>query len=674
MSFAPCPPPVTRVVSSSVRVTRQSPFGLPPKPRPVARRGRAAASENQMRLDNFCKRGEGGTANGVTDEPELTEQQPQHPPQSFSQQLPAVQQPQPPQQPQQPPQPQQHGIQEQLQRQPVSAQSTVGRGGGSNRTEGSREPRSEQRAGPPDAARLQRLVERQQKEIESLRSTMEQCLTGLMECQGRLATIEKERNEERRQRENDEEMRHEGEEECDRMSFVSSKSKTTPIRSPIKITMESTSFTSSVSFASQAKSATAAGSLGRPVYPENHCPRQDSPSSRVAACSSSCSAVGQPMQESKETARRSNSCAALRRPVAPDATAQSSSSRKNNKRSTSARPSINDSHLREIKRHAGTDVTVLRHDVEDRENAPPATVGGQDNSTPRPCCSGRRDTQKTPVNSSPVSCVPGSSFQNYHKAKKPLPNPTELNADVSQKIALHTLRCCKHSISTASAHNNFAVQSYFQRLEKSIKESIDKKTGSVIGPKPEQRAQANKNVDEFSVFGAPPAFVAGDVFSQLDYSRLSDQSKKGHKLMSFVESRGFDIYYGTEMARVVAMQQMSIKAARGNFPEAAAWGVKANVDERSPPPGNEEYMFSDLVDEYFSSDKLEKNNRLNWRQHPVSDEHKQWVRNYMNMNVSLANLVYDPEVCFCPTPDPLVKWQWNFKKQPNSQAQGKKGE
>eukprot|EP00922_Rhytidocystis_sp_ex-Travisia-forbesii_P071139 GHVS01106155.1.p1 GENE.GHVS01106155.1~~GHVS01106155.1.p1 ORF type:complete len:627 (-),score=90.33 GHVS01106155.1:335-2215(-) len=620
-----------------MRGTRRTPNCLPPKPRPTLNRARPPTAEGHTRLDKYSKRHK-SPAMGHEEPPFLaTRQQLQQPKQS-------------------------QNISKQMH--PEQLQTTRGRGKGRNLVDG-REYRNEQKSAPALAsvAYLPRVLEEQEKEIENLRSKLYQCLRSLTECQTRLATIEKERNEERR------EMRQEGEEECDRISFVSSKSNTTPMTLPVKtVVMESSSFSSSsISFASQAKSATAAGCLGRPVYPEKHSGvgRQENPSVRGAVCSSSCSAVGHPVQETKETPRRSNSCAALRRPVV--AAPQGSAARKNNKRATSARPSVNDSHLREIKRHAGTDIPVLRWDVEGHENAPPA---GQENSTPRPCCAGNRDTQKTPVSSSPSSFAPASNFQNYHKAKKPLALPVELNADMAQKMGLHTLRCCKHSISTASAHNNFAVQSYFQRLEKSIKESIERKTGSVIGQRPEQRAQANKNVDEFSVFGAPPAFVAGDVFNQLDYCRLSDQSKKGHKLMSFVENRGFDIYYGTEMARVVGMQQMSVKAARGNFPEAASWGVKASIDEKNPPPGNEEYLFSDLVDEYFSSDTLEKNNRLNWRQHPVSDEHKQWVRNYMNMNVSLANLVYDPEVCFCPTPDPLVKWQWNFKKQPSNQATG----
>eukprot|EP00922_Rhytidocystis_sp_ex-Travisia-forbesii_P015538 GHVS01023170.1.p1 GENE.GHVS01023170.1~~GHVS01023170.1.p1 ORF type:complete len:683 (-),score=105.72 GHVS01023170.1:450-2498(-) len=678
MSFAPPPPPTASCrqppsTSSSLRALRQSPFGLPPKPRQNARKGRTATSENQLRLDTFCKRYENPAAGGHTDEPHLAvlEQQPQQPVvQQQSQNLPLqpAQNHQHVQQQLQPMQEQQQRPQSSSQVQHQGSRGGVGRG-----LPDAREPRSEQRTSTTsiaDGARLQRLVERQQKEIESLRNTLDQCVTGLMDCQGRLAAIEKERNEDRREREEEEALRPEGDEDCDRISFVSSKSKPTPIRSPIKTMVESNSFSCSMSFASHAKSATAAGCLGLPIHHEQHATtaREEKSAARGTSSSSSCCAVGQPVEETKVTPRRSNSCAALPRPqVGADAVSRSRS-RKNNKRATSARPSVNDSHLRETKRHAGKDVPVLRPGVEGGENAPPVSQG---NCTPRPCCSSNGDTQITPVCSSPSAFGPVPSFQNYHKAKKPLPAPTEPNSEVAHKTAMHTLRCCKHSIATASSHNNFAVQNYFQKVEKAITESIQSKTGAVGAKKPEQCAQENKNVDEFSVFGAPPAFIAGDVFTQLDYCRLSDQSKKGHKLLNFVESRGFDIYYGTEMARMVTMQQMSIKAARANFPEATAWGVKANVDEKSPPPANEEFLFSDLVDEYFSSDKLEKNNRLNWRQHPVSDEHKLWVRNYMNMHVSLSSLVYDPEVCFCPTPDPLVKWQWNFKKQPSSsQATG----
>eukprot|EP00922_Rhytidocystis_sp_ex-Travisia-forbesii_P015526 GHVS01023156.1.p1 GENE.GHVS01023156.1~~GHVS01023156.1.p1 ORF type:complete len:616 (-),score=81.86 GHVS01023156.1:442-2289(-) len=561
-----------------------------------------------------------------------------------------------------------HRQEQQQQPQPSPPVQHQGGRGGGRVLANHREPRGDRAiaSATPSTARLPWILEGQQKELETLRCRMDQCLHTLTDCKRRLGSIENESTKEKRLRGKEEEaQRPEGDDECDRISFVSSKSKPTPIRSPTKTITESTSFSSSMSFASQAKSSTAAGCLGLPIHHEQHATtaREEKSAARGTSSSSSCCAVGQPVEETKVTPRRSNSCAALPRPqVGADAVSRSRS-RKNNKRATSARPSVNDSHLRETKRHAGKDVPVLRPGVEGGENAPPVSQG---NCTPRPCCSSNGDTQITPVCSSPSAFGPVPSFQNYHKAKKPLPAPTEPNSEVAHKTAMHTLRCCKHSIATASSHNNFAVQNYFQKVEKAITESIQSKTGAVGAKKPEQCAQENKNVDEFSVFGAPPAFIAGDVFTQLDYCRLSDQSKKGHKLLNFVESRGFDIYYGTEMARMVTMQQMSIKAARANFPEATAWGVKANVDEKSPPTANEEYLFSDLVDEYFSSDKLEKNNRLNWRQHPVSDEHKQWVRNYMNMHVSLASLVYDPEVCFCPTPDPLVKWQWNFKKQPSS--------
>eukprot|EP00922_Rhytidocystis_sp_ex-Travisia-forbesii_P054822 GHVS01081212.1.p2 GENE.GHVS01081212.1~~GHVS01081212.1.p2 ORF type:complete len:647 (-),score=123.61 GHVS01081212.1:2553-4493(-) len=140
----------------------------------------------------------------------------------------------------------------------------------------------------------------------------------------------------------------------------------------------------------------------------------------------------------------------------------------------------------------------------------------------------------------------------------------------------------------------------------------------------DQRVESGEGVDMFSVFGRPSPLELAHSFSVEMYWRLQENEKAKSQVYKTLKSNGFD---------VCAM-------ARG--PEAST-------------------LFASVL--RTEEDRLRHlNGKVDWRREPMLEENINWVNKATGRLQNWEDKVMKKDRCFCPTPDPSKKWQWNFSK------------
>eukprot|EP00922_Rhytidocystis_sp_ex-Travisia-forbesii_P072520 GHVS01108128.1.p1 GENE.GHVS01108128.1~~GHVS01108128.1.p1 ORF type:complete len:724 (+),score=166.40 GHVS01108128.1:80-2251(+) len=136
--------------------------------------------------------------------------------------------------------------------------------------------------------------------------------------------------------------------------------------------------------------------------------------------------------------------------------------------------------------------------------------------------------------------------------------------------------------------------------------------------------ESGDGVDMFSVFGRPSPLDLAHSFHVEMYWRLQDSEKAKSQVFKTLRANGFDVF---------AM-------ARG--PEASS-------------------LFASVL--RAEEDKLRQaNGKVNWRREPMLEENIKWVNKATGRLANWEDRVMRSDRCFCPTPDPSKKWQWNFTK------------
>eukprot|EP00921_Rhytidocystis_pertsovi_P015710 GHVQ01024944.1.p1 GENE.GHVQ01024944.1~~GHVQ01024944.1.p1 ORF type:complete len:326 (-),score=57.73 GHVQ01024944.1:1447-2424(-) len=232
------------------------------------------------------------------------------------------------------------------------------------------------------------------------------------------------------------------------------------------------------------------------------------------------------------------------------------------------------------------------------------------------------------------------SVHNYHKVMRPLPDHVVKEGnDLVRMLCNHAIGPLLQDIATAKQINDWKTVGELEEMARLGKEQVESSTvlweggergagkedkegivdegeGRDNNDKEEEKEDLDK-VDSFSVFGHPPSIHIGEVLNKDLYGKGFQGWKRGSHVCMYFAKKNLNI---------------------------------RTIDHT---------CFIGVMDDYVEGKSMIKGN---WRGKPVLDERLEWCRMYGGHSINWEDQVSFLEKCFCPTPNPSMKWQWNFAK------------